>query len=97
DLARAEAALTSADVVETLGTAASTALGEVVSSAKAARRAERGDVAAATALGEVVSSAKAARRAERGDEAAATALEVATAHLDNALLASRLPYFVDSD
>jgi hypothetical protein len=51
---------------------------------------------AAAALGELVSAAKVAVRASSQDDASGTALEIAVAHLDNALLAGRQPYFVDS-
>jgi hypothetical protein len=51
---------------------------------------------AAMALGELVSAAKDAAGKSAEDEATMTALDASTAKLDNALLAGRLPYFVDS-
>ena len=51
---------------------------------------------AATALEDVVTAAKVAARAATEDEATVTAFEIATARLDNALIASGLPYFVDA-
>lgn len=48
------------------------------------------------ALREVVIAAKGASRARVTDEASVTALDIAVAHLDNALLAAHLPYFVDA-
>lgn len=58
-------------------------------------RAALGDAPLA-GLREVVVAAKGASRAKVADEASVTALDIAVAHLDNALLAARLPYFVDA-
>ena len=52
--------------------------------------------AAVAALREVVIAAKGASRARVTDEASVTTLDLAVAHLDNELLAARLPYFVDA-
>jgi hypothetical protein len=51
---------------------------------------------ASTALQEVVAAAKVAAHAAPEDEASATAFEIATARLDNALIASGMPYFIDA-
>ncbi len=51
---------------------------------------------AATALQEVLTTANAAARAPAEDETTVTAFEIATARLDNALIASGSPYFVDA-
>ena len=51
---------------------------------------------AATALREVLTTAKAAARAAPEDDSSVTAFEIATARLDDALIASGLPYFVDA-
>jgi hypothetical protein len=44
----------------------------------------------------VVTATKSAMRARADDEPSVTALDVAVARLDNALIAARLPYFVDA-
>jgi len=51
---------------------------------------------AATALQDVVTAARLAARAAPNDEPSVTAFEIATARLDNALIAAGLPYFVDA-
>jgi hypothetical protein len=50
----------------------------------------------AEALRSFVAIAKASSKAPPLDQASVTAIDVATARLDNALLAARLPYFVDT-
>lgn len=50
----------------------------------------------ADALRHLVQVAKASAKAPPLDEASVTAIDVATAQLDNALLAARQPYFVDT-
>ncbi|HSO33754.1 MAG TPA: hypothetical protein VLT33_14575 [Labilithrix sp.] len=72
ELARAEEGLRSDDVREALGPRA------------------------ATAMGELVTAAKAAAAAPSDDEPTVAAFEIATARLDNALVAAGLPYFVDA-
>ncbi|MDB4938104.1 MAG: hypothetical protein JWP87_5076 [Labilithrix sp.] len=58
-------------------------------------RAALGDRAFA-ALKDDLAAAKLAEKAPVNDDASVTALEIANAKLDNALLAARLPYFVDT-
>lgn len=51
---------------------------------------------AATAMGDLVNAAKQAATAPVDDEPSVMAFEIATARLDNALVAAGLPYFVDA-
>ncbi len=51
---------------------------------------------AATAMGDLVHAAKKAATAPIDDEPSVMAFEIATARLDNALVAAGLPYFVDA-
>ncbi|MDB4942654.1 MAG: hypothetical protein JWP97_2188 [Labilithrix sp.] len=50
----------------------------------------------AGAVGDLMTAAKAAAAAPAGDAASVEAFEMATARLDNALVAAGLPYFVDA-